>query len=42
MSKHGQLHEPFAVLFFTAPKAHQDITVGIAPAPGGAFLRGTF
>ena len=38
----GALVAGGAVLFFTAPKAHQDITVGIAPAPGGAFLRGTF
>lgn len=31
-----------AVLFFTAPKAHKDISVGLAPALGGAYLSGTF
>lgn len=31
-----------AVLFFTAPKSHKEITVGIAPTLGGAVLRGTF
>jgi hypothetical protein len=31
-----------AVLFFTAPKPRKDVSVGIAPGPGGGYLTGTF
>jgi hypothetical protein len=30
------------VLFVTAPKAHKEITVGLAPTLGGAVVQGTF